>query len=95
MARWEIQEQATGITDIMRINILSAIGTAIDTHGSSSLINIAKEVSCWLNGTYGNYWTVIISDGNSGNYFWHSENKYLKVKETRLGWIILLFKQAG
>ena len=45
MARWEIETQTSGITDVMRTNILSTISTAIDTHGSSEMFKIAKDVS--------------------------------------------------
>ncbi|CAF5020419.1 unnamed protein product, partial [Rotaria sp. Silwood1] len=62
MVKWEIEIQASGITDIMRINILSTLNTSIDTHGSSNKYEVAKDVVNWLNGAYGEYWSVTIGD---------------------------------
>ncbi|CAF1070677.1 unnamed protein product [Rotaria sordida] len=66
MSRWEVQYQYSGITDVMKTNILSAICTAIDLHGSS-MPEIGSLLKNWLNETYGNYWTVVI--GNPDQLF--------------------------
>ncbi|CAF0876652.1 unnamed protein product [Adineta steineri] len=96
MTRWIIEQQMTGITDTMRINILSTISTSIDIHGTSSMYKIAEELKTWLNGTYEKYWTVVIGDPNRfvscGTI---SEAKYLCIKESRLGWRIQMYKQLG
>ncbi|CAF3443852.1 unnamed protein product, partial [Rotaria sp. Silwood2] len=65
MPRWEVEHQYSGITDVMKTNILSTISTTIDLHGSS-MLNIAKALTKWLNETYGNYWTVVI--GKPGQF---------------------------
>ncbi|CAF3091048.1 unnamed protein product [Rotaria sp. Silwood2] len=95
MGRWEIITQASGITDPMRINILSTISTSIDTHGSSNIFEVADDTQKWLEHTYGKEWTVIIYESGRGqsavNYF---DKKFLRVKETSLGWSISLFQQT-
>ncbi|CAF2543587.1 unnamed protein product [Rotaria sp. Silwood2] len=95
MVKWEIEVQDSGITDIMRINILSILATSIDTHGSSEKYKIAKDVRTWLDETYGEYWRVTIGGAGTwascGTYF---ESKFLRIKETALGWGIDIFKQA-
>ncbi|CAF0848301.1 unnamed protein product [Didymodactylos carnosus] len=95
MARWEILDQYDGITDSMKVNILSTISTSIDTHGTSDMYAIAKAVKDWLDETHGPYWTVV--DGEDGKYrsaFTSSNSQYLRVKETRLGWRIVIYKQT-
>ncbi|CAF1354904.1 unnamed protein product [Rotaria sordida] len=94
MGRWEIESQKSGITDTMRINILSTINTSIDTRGSSNMFEIAQDVQKWLESTYGKGWTVVIYEIGHGraalNYF---DSKFLRIKETNLGWYITLFQQ--
>ncbi len=93
MGRWEIVTQESGITDPMRMNILSTISTAIDTHGSSKMDEIAKDVTNWLGHTYEKYWAVIISKPQQGGWYcYYYEEKYLRVKETNLGWDIAVLQ---
>ena len=88
--------QTAGITDMMRVNILNIISTSIDTHGPSEMQKIAKDVKTWLDETYGKYWAVEISGASKNQpVYMFYESKYLKVKETRLGWTIQLYKQSG
>jgi hypothetical protein len=96
MAKWVVVKQDSGITDPMRISILSTLRTSIDTHGSLNMADICIDVKRWLDQTYGNYWCVIISKAGEWNtYFSYLEGKYLTVKETDLNWNITIFKQAG
>ncbi|CAF3707012.1 unnamed protein product [Rotaria socialis] len=96
MARWEIRKQDSGITDIMKTNILSTISTAIDMHGSSEKFEVAKVVSDWLDETYGKYWAVIIYDtGHAQAAKTTFGSKYLVVEEKRLAWSFQIFKQAN
>lgn len=95
MVTWEVLDQHAGITDTMRVNILSTISTAIDTHGTSDMYAIAKGVKDWLDETHGSNWTVIV--GEAGKYrsaFTCSNSQYLRINETRVGWRIVIFKQA-
>ena len=95
MERWEVLDQHDGITDTMRVNILSTISTAIDTHGTSDMYAIAKGIKDWLDETHGSNWTVIV--GEAGKYrsaFTVSNSQYLRINETRVGWRIVIFKQA-
>ncbi|UJR06760.1 hypothetical protein I4U23_011047 [Adineta vaga] len=62
MAKWQIRAHESGITDVMKINILNTLHTSIDTYGSSNKYEICKDVKNWLQKTYGNYWGVIISN---------------------------------
>lgn len=80
----------------MRVNILSTIRTSIGTHGASDMYVVAKAVKDWLDKTYGNYWAVVVGqDGTYRSAFTSSTSQYLRVKETRLGWRIVIFKQAS
>jgi len=95
MAKWEILDQYVGITDTMKVNILSTISTSIDTHGTSDMYAIATAVKGWLDEIHGPHWTVIVGeDGKYRSAFTSSNSQYLRVKETRLGWRIVIFKQA-
>ncbi|CAF3013514.1 unnamed protein product [Rotaria sp. Silwood2] len=96
LTRWEIEEQATGITDAMRVNILNIISTSIDSHGTSEIQQIAKDIQNWLNETYGKSWTVEIGDARNyqPSYTRLGSRYLLKVQETRLGWTILIFKET-
>lgn len=94
MVKWEVKAQRPGITDTMRLNILGAIRTAIETYGSSEMFQIAQSVRKWLQETYGGAWTVIV--GKQGE--WQSacsyhKQKYLWVCETDLRWTIEIFQQ--
>ncbi|CAF3200870.1 unnamed protein product [Rotaria sp. Silwood2] len=95
MVKWEIVDQYAGITDTMRINILSTLSTSIDTRGSSNQFEICKDVRNWLNETYGSMWGVAIGpiDGYTcfSSYY---ESKYLTVKEKNLNWYIQIWKQT-
>jgi hypothetical protein len=94
MSRWEISHQYTGITDVMRMNILNAINIAIDTYGKSEMYKIASDVKRWLETTSGKEWCVII--GERGRYQCAStyyDSKYLVVKELNLQWTIEIFQQ--
>ncbi|UJR12741.1 hypothetical protein I4U23_016915 [Adineta vaga] len=53
MSKWEVVQQYPGITNNMKINILSILRTAIDIHGSSKMYETCKEVKNWLEQTYG------------------------------------------
>ncbi|CAF2569674.1 unnamed protein product [Rotaria sp. Silwood2] len=95
MTRWEVERQDGGITDVMRVNILSIIGTSIDTHGTSQMFKIADEVRGWLDATYGNTWGVAI--GETSKYecaFIPYGGKFLRLKETKLGWTIKIYQQC-
>jgi hypothetical protein len=95
MARWEILDKYVGITDAMTVNILSTISASIDTHGTSDMYAIAKAVKDWLDKTHGPDWTVVVGeDGKYRSAFTSSNSQYLRLKETRLGWRIVIFKQA-
>lgn len=95
MASLEILDQYDGITDTMRVNILNTISASIDTHGTSDMYAIAKAVKGWLDETHGPYWTVVVGeDGKYRSAFTSSNSQYLRVKNTRLGWRIVIFKQA-
>ncbi|CAM4870167.1 unnamed protein product [Rotaria socialis] len=90
--RWEIEEQ-TGITDTMRINILSIISTTMDTHDRSATKAVARDVKNWLDGTYGKSWTVEIYDKQEHQPQRNiTSSKYFQVKDTKFGWTILMFK---
>ncbi|CAF3991462.1 unnamed protein product [Adineta steineri] len=65
MAKWQIIEQESGITNTMRINILNTLRTSIDTHGSSKKYEICQDVKNWLQETYGKHWSVIIDNSSS------------------------------
>ncbi|CAM4841099.1 unnamed protein product [Rotaria magnacalcarata] len=95
MSRWAVEMQDSGITDTMKINILSALRTAIETHGSSNMYEVCKSVSNWLDETYGKVWCVII--GETGKAAWfglYYQDKYLLVKDTTLNWTIRIFEQT-
>ncbi|CAF3837074.1 unnamed protein product [Rotaria sp. Silwood1] len=95
MGKWEIQTQESGITDTMRINILSTINTSIDTHGSSNMFEIAQDVKRWLGSTYGKIWMVLIYKTGCAQCAWtYYDHKHLRVYENNLGWTISLFQQA-
>ncbi|CAF3243329.1 unnamed protein product [Rotaria sp. Silwood2] len=95
MARWEVQHQYSGITDVMKTNILSTISTTIDLYGSSEMFKIADNVRSWLDDTYGKHWSLIIFEvGKCGIGATHFESKYFAVKETKLGWCIDMWKQT-
>jgi hypothetical protein len=94
MVRWEISEQKSGITDAMRMNILSTINTAIDTYGSSEKYKIGKDIKAWLEATYGKKWVVVIGDaGKLQVNFSYYDNKCLQIRETNLNWWIDIFQQ--
>ncbi len=96
MGRWQIDTQASGIADPMRMNILSTISTAIDTHGSSNMYNIAKDVKSWLEHTYEKIWAVIIYKPGQGTICCtYYDNKYLLVKETNLDWYIAVIQATA
>lgn len=93
MTKWEVETQQRGITDPMRLNILSTIRTAIDTHGPSKVYEICSQLNTWLNATYKGEWAVTI--GERGKFSWCfnvHEEKYLCVRETDLKWIISICK---
>ncbi|CAF1116155.1 unnamed protein product [Adineta ricciae] len=94
MGRWEILQQQSGITDTMKINILSTLRTTIDIHGSSNKTKICTELQSWLITTYGKVWAVIIADTSTYSYSVNPyDNKYLLVRETDLKWDIAVFQQ--
>ena len=68
MSRWEIKTQTDGMTDDMRVNILGAISTSIDTHGSSDRRAVAKDIKSWIENTYRRNWTVIIGTDYNCSY---------------------------
>jgi hypothetical protein len=80
----------------MRINILNAISTLIDTHERSEMNKIIKDIKNWLDETYGKRWAVEIVDTRQYQPD-HTVfgSKYLKIKETRLGWTIVIFKETA
>lgn len=89
MSRWEIKTQKDGMTDDMRVNILGAISTSIDTHGPSDRRAIAKDIRSWIEDTYGRNWTVIIgTDYNVSS----DGSKTLTVMEKYLGWKIVIYQ---
>ncbi|CAF4132386.1 unnamed protein product [Rotaria magnacalcarata] len=91
--RWEIEEQATGITDTMRVNILSIISTTMDTHDRSATKEVARDVKNWLDETYGKSWMVEIYDKHEHQPHRNiTSSKYFQVKDTKFGWTILIFK---
>jgi hypothetical protein len=94
MVQWEIVQQKAGITDTMRINILSTINTAINTYGESEKFKIAADVSNWLEATYGKKWGVVIGDTDTfKSIYSYYESKYLVVNEKGFGWRIEVFQQ--
>ncbi|UJR12740.1 hypothetical protein I4U23_016914 [Adineta vaga] len=94
LSRWEVEKQSKGITDSMRINILNTISMLIDTHGPLKMEYISKDMKNWLNESYGKHWNVEIIDKNQYQYS-HTiyPIEYLQVKETKLDWIIGIFKE--
>ena len=94
MSKWEITTKQSGITDTMKINILSTLRTAIDMHGSSNKTKICTEVQSWLNTTYGKVWGVIIADTSTYSFaVIPYDNKCLHIRETDLKWDIGVFQQ--
>ncbi|CAF1503392.1 unnamed protein product [Adineta steineri] len=95
-SRWEIERQPSGITDSMRIDVLSTFGNLIDTYGSSKMLKIVKDMKNWLNDTYEKQWNVEIFDKHqyqsSQNIY---SNQYLIVKETKLEWTLVIFKEIS
>ena len=77
----------------MRVNILSIISTTIDTHDRSAAKEIASDIKNWLDETYGKTWTVEIYDKHEHQPQRNITNhKYFRVKDTKFGWTILIFK---
>jgi hypothetical protein len=94
MVRWEICYQKESITDTMRMNILSTISTAIDTHRKSEKYKIVTDVKSWLETTYGKVWCVIIGDLDTfQSACAYHDSKYLAVKEKNFEWYIQIFQQ--
>ncbi len=78
------------------MNILNAISTLIDTHERSDMQKIIKDIKNWLDETYGKRWAVKIVDTRQ----YQPDHivlgpKYLKIKETRLEWTIIIFKETA
>lgn len=95
MVKWEVEMQESGITDTMRINILSAMRTAIEIHGSSNMFEIAESVKKCLEETYAAKWCVLIGDPAKASWCASYYDKmYLLVKETELNWRFCVFKQT-
>ncbi|CAF0987137.1 unnamed protein product [Adineta ricciae] len=93
MVKWEVQTQYAGITNTMKINILSAIRTLIETHGSSKMSEIGCSVKNWLQETYGGIWIVIIGKKYQFSAAAvHYDQMFLRVYENDLDWQIDLFK---
>jgi len=94
MVKWEIVHQKEGITDTMRINILSTISTAINTYEESEKYKIATDVKNWLEATYGKKWCVTIGDietfQSACSYY---DSKFLAINEKDFGWFIQVFQQ--
>ena len=93
MVKWEVQTQYAGITNTMKINILSAIRTLIETHGSSKTFEICNSVQNWLQETYGGRWIVII--GKKYQFTTaavHYDQMFFRVYENDLELQIDLFK---
>ncbi|CAF1544888.1 unnamed protein product [Adineta steineri] len=96
LSRWKIEQQTSGITDSMRINVLNTMSSLIDTYGSLNMQKIIKDMKNWLNETYGKQWNVEIIDKHQKQSFQNIHtNEYLTVKETKLEWTIVIFKETS
>ncbi|CAF1503418.1 unnamed protein product [Adineta steineri] len=95
-SRWKIEQQSSGITDSMRLNVLNTISNLIDTYGSSKMQEIIKDTKNWLHETHEKQWNVEIFDKHqyqsSQNIY---SNQYLIVKETKLEWTLVIFKEIS
>ncbi|CAF2616924.1 unnamed protein product [Rotaria sp. Silwood2] len=93
MVKWVVETQQAGITDTMRINMLSTLRTLIDTYGSSKRYQICADLRNWLNATYGGEWAVVIGEtGTFASVCPIFDQQYLSVTETDLGWTVFILK---
>jgi hypothetical protein len=51
-SRWTIQYKSDSITDVMRIEILAAISTAIDLHGKQKFAEMSKDIRNFCQNKY-------------------------------------------